>query len=170
MSASYKLPEFVIAKLYGNNLVSIGSEPAKKAEIPVENVVKTDGPTFSYLGDNEQKITIISASENHAYLDEKNLEFLTKVLSACNLSLRDVAIINLSRTSFSGLEILKKTNASKAIVFIPQPNVLGLDGNVSLYHKISIDHVDCIFANELEVIEADKKLKIDLWNTLKTFF
>src|SRR5690606_26076358 len=131
------------------------------------NVPATVNSQIQYLGNNERNITIFTSAENQAYLDENDLDFLTKILSACNLSLKDVAIVNLLRTNFPGIEILKKTAANKAIIFIPQPNILGLEGNVPLYRKISFNGVDCIFANELNTLSGDKKLKSELWNELK---
>lgn len=170
MSDSYKLPDFVISQLYGNNLVTVDAKISRVEPQAPENVTTTDNTQIQYLGSNERNVTIFTSAEHQVYIDENDLDFLTKILGACNLSLKDVAIVNLFRTQQSGNEVLKITAAKKAIIFIPQPNILGLEGNIPLYRKISFNGVDCIFANELTPLSGDKKLKADLWNELKTFF
>src|SRR5215216_6730043 len=81
-----------IAHLYPGVLI----EPKTTATIPKKSP--------SYLGNNERKILLLVNYPVDLFLPDKELSFLTSVLSACKLSLADVAIVNINLQSEKQIE------------------------------------------------------------------
>ena len=94
-----KLPDFVLADLYRNTIVSV-SEGGKLTGLPhKENYMPPPDTKAAqelkwYLGDNKKNILIIIAEENVAIISEESLSFLTKILAAFNSTVADVVITN----------------------------------------------------------------------------
>ena len=55
---------------------------------------KTVTAPFKYLGGFEKQVAIVVAEHYHPNIGDEDLAFLSKLLTACKLSLKDVAIIN----------------------------------------------------------------------------
>src|SRR5437763_825201 len=51
-------------------------------------------PLLKYLGNNKRNILIIVNNDSVPFLEESEVAFLTNILSACRLSMADVAILN----------------------------------------------------------------------------
>ena len=70
-----------------------------KEAVPASRVLPETGkninlPAFTYLGGFDKKVAIVLAEHFHPHIADEDLEFLSKLLVACKLSLNDVAIIN----------------------------------------------------------------------------
>lgn len=172
MSASPKLPHFVITQLFPKSLVLVNERiEQQKLTHKTEHQSIVENTTVQYLGDHLQKISILVYDEKTTFLQDEELEQLTKILQACKLGLKDVAIINLAKyTSLEPRQILQQTNAAIAIVFIPQPSILGLEGNIALYETIQVNNIQCLFSDELEKLKINQVLKSKLWKGLQSLF
>src|SRR5690349_5354955 len=102
MDDKIRLPDFIIAELYKDSLVAL--EDAQTVEpppqpLPVVQLVETPGAEnkIRYLGSNKKHVTIIVDVQETAFLPEDDLAFLTNILKACQLSLGDIAVVNLAR-------------------------------------------------------------------------
>ena len=90
--SNISLPGSVIADLYKDKLVQAGSGE-ETAPVAI-NKTATTANNYKFLGNNQQQITIIVDYEQEAFIPDKHLQFLTKMLEACKLNLGDVAIVN----------------------------------------------------------------------------
>jgi hypothetical protein len=169
MSNTSKLPYFAIQQLYKNSLVDIHTNKSNNPELKTENKDITNDLNVSYLGGFEKQIVIYTHTETDLFISEDLLTFLSKILAACQLSIADVAILNLYHHK-NPFQMLKSLNAQRAILFVPEPSAWELEDNFSLYEPFHIRNIQCMLAHELQTIQQDAAKKLQLWNALKTFF
>ena len=225
------LPDFVIANLYGNNLV-IGSDVVAKERPkanPIEKTVEpiapkqttvqpTDlpkqtaptapvtanqtekipvGQTISsvpsaapakpspsnttteipkqwFLGNNGKQITVMVKEDTVPYINDKHLQFLSNVLSACKLNLGDIALVNYNNYPLGFDELRAKSNPKIVLVFDLSPKELKLPFTIPVYQVQDYAQCRFLFAPSLTKMEGDhadaKAEKTKLWNSLKILF
>lgn len=148
----------MVADLYAHSLVNdtATAMPAKEA--------------VSYLGKNGKNILIVVNEPRVPYLPDEALAFLTKILSACQLGLLDVAIVNWSRLAeCDALSLMDKMKAQAVILFDVEPGQFGLE-SVSLFAVQHNNGRQFVVAPSLKVIEKTKEAKSQLWIALKQLF
>lgn len=153
-----KLSAQLTAGLYGNVLVA-------KEETTVGNEVK-----INFLGKNEKNILIVVNKQGIAFLPDKELNFLTSILSACSLSLADVAIINQFHSLHSYHDTINQLHSKTVLLFDVTPGEFGLPVNFPDFQVQPIDHVNYLTAPSLDLLEGNKDLKKSLWIALKRMF
>ncbi len=232
------LPDFVIANLYGNNLV-VGSDVVameRTKPIPVEKIVsstpaiqidpiaetpakpvnsvpsarsvsattaattavKTDAPVSGkptvpivptkppvtntatetpkqwFLGNNGKQITVMVKEDAVPYINDKHLQFLSNVLSACKLNLGDIALVNYNNHPLGFDELRAKSNPKIVLVFDLSPKELKLPFTIPVYQVQDYAQCRFLFAPSLTKMEGDhaeaKAEKTKLWNSLKILF
>ena len=153
-----KLSAHLTASLYGNVLVA-------KEDTPAGNEVK-----INFLGKNEKHILVVVNKQGIAFLPDNELNFLTSILSACSLSLADVAIINQFHSLHSYHDVINQLNSRSVILFDVTPGEFGLPVNFPDFQVQPIDRVNYLTAPSLDLLEGNKDLKKSLWNALKRMF
>ena len=153
------LPSRLVADLYQNVLVQ-GTASA----VPV----KKDVP---FLGKNGKHILILVNNTDVPYLPDNELSFLTNVLSACQLGLMDVAIVNWSKLEDENPgELFNQLKSRQVILFDVKPSAFGLPSNLQPYIVAKDDVHQFVAAPSLSAIEANKEAKKQLWMALKQLF
>lgn len=158
-----ELTPAAVTALFKNSLYMEESNKAEK--------VKEEKTVFKYLGQNNKKIVLLVNYTDAAFLPDKQLEFLTSVLTACKLSLADVAIINgayAGDTSYKSLS--KELQMQYAILFGVNPSSLSLPVDFPSYQVQSFSNCTYLYSDSLEALAADKELKTKLWFCLKKIF
>jgi hypothetical protein len=138
---------------------------------PLENKPAPETQNVKYLGKNAGNILILVKEENYPYLSDKNLQFLTAILTACKLSLGDVAIVNGLKMSakeiHSSMDLLK----SKSIIaFGIEPSEMGLPMHFPAFQLQHYESRHFIHSPDLDALEKHKELKMQLWISLKNMF
>ena len=224
------LPDFVIANLFGNNLVvgndvvakgrpkpnpvensvasmaamQVATIPAEKANpiivtpipskpvdaVPIVttnpivpktiNVKATPSNTASeppkqwFLGNNGKQITVMVKEDAVPYINDKHLQFLSNVLSACKLNLGDIALVNYKNYPLGFEELRSKSNPKIVLVFDLSPKELKLPFTIPFYQVQDYAQCRFLFAPSLTKMEGDhadaKAEKTKLWNSLKILF
>lgn len=157
------LPINTVVDLYKNVLIeSTESIPEK---------IKSGTGSINYLGNNKKHVIILVSYSDTVYLPDEQLNFLTSILTACKLSLDDIAIINIHRTGpVSFKELFKAVPAKSVLFFNVIPGAISLPINFPLFQVQSFDGINYLTAPALDKIEKDKTLKMDLWTSLKKIF
>jgi hypothetical protein len=156
------LSPILIQNLYRNNLVGVSQGPT---------AVEKDGATPSFLGGNERRVTVVVNSAEVAFLSPANLDFLTKMLAACALTLQDVAIVNIAVEKKFGYQHIKEVLKARNVLLFGVPtSTLKLPFAVPDYQVQSYD--DCLYltAPSLDILEDDTVQKKLLWASFKKFF
>ena len=161
-----QLPVNIVVDLYKNVLIeSTGSIPSipEKAE-PGER-------SINYLGNNNKQVVILVNYTDTVYIPDEQLNFLTSVLTACKLSLDDVAILNTNQIgSIPFKELYKTVPAKSVLLFDIMTEAISLPINFPLFQVQSFDGINYLTAPPLDKIEKDKSFKMDLWTSLKKLF
>ena len=158
-----ELTPFLIQELFKNSLVELyDTEPEKKTKQVVP---------FNVLGNNKKKVIIIVDNDETAYLPDIELNFLLGILSACKLTMEDVAILNIKKNksvSYKAIELELK--AEKIILFGVGSVQIELPFEFPHYQIQQYNNQTYVSAAMLLHIQDDKAEKTKLWNCLKQVF
>ena len=157
-----RLSPLVIQNLYQRSLVLVEKDKKPK---------KVSTHSVKYLGSNEKNITILVNNKDAAFLSDTELDFLSKILAACKLTLADVAIVNLHKEK--GLDSEKMNldlTPEKVLLFGVEPITVKLPFQIPHFQIQKHNKQVYITAPELGMLEADKELKKRLWTCFQQMF
>jgi hypothetical protein len=167
-----ELPTQAIADLYTTSLVA--AESASKNSLIKEEAASISAPVASawkYLGNNQRKILIIVNTAEAVHLPDGELSFLTGILTACTLSVADVAILNLHNHPTAVFkEITNHFNSKNVILFGTEPATFGLPMSFPHYQIQAFMGAYYLYAPTLSELENNKAEKMKLWGCLKKMF
>lgn len=158
-----QLPGTIIQHLYGKCLYSLESD--KSAEPGIQNT------GISFLGSNQKHITILVNDEKAIYLPDEALHFLMGILTACNLSMADIALVNLAKNP--GLHytlITDQLHAGKIFLFGLPDAAIALPLQFPHYQVQSFNNQVYLSSVSLSELQANKAEKQQLWACLKKIF
>ena len=154
------LPSQLLADLYRHSLVQGTATP-----VPVKKT------TIPFLGKNGKNILIVVSKPDVPYLPDAELSFFTKILTACQLSLLDVAIVNGNKfDQEEAAEAIAQTAARFVILFDVAPALFGLPAETPIYTVQPVEGRPSVVAPALHKIESSKEAKGQLWLSLKQLF
>ena len=158
-----QLSPFLIHELYKISLIEgDNSQSGTKS-------LKTDEPLF--LGKNQKKILVIVNEENVLYLPDENLNFLIGILSACKLSLSDIALINFSKNRDMNYKTIQEKFKPVIILFFGvEPALLEFPLQFPYYQLQSYNKQTYLSAPALNLLAADIQEKKQLWGCLQKLF
>lgn len=158
-----QLSAFTIRTLYTKSIIKLDASNPD----PI-NLSSTD---IKFLGGNQSGILIVINNPKNPFLHETDLAFLTKVLSACKLTLADIAIVNLKGLSEVSITDFKNQfKPSRIILFGVSANVLALPFQIPDFQVQNYDQIRYLTLPELSFIEKDQQLKKMLWTSFQKIF
>ena len=141
----------------------------QQSDIPAETSAVI--PPVSFLGKNQRQTVILVDNPQDRHLPDGQLGFLMKLLGACQLTLADVAVVNVAHDSgFNHAYFKDAVPANLIIGFGVTPTRLKLPVDFPMYQKQGFDQRSYVHAPTLTEVENDKAEKIKLWAVLKTLF
>lgn len=173
----------MVSDLYTNTLVESSTSnvpitldttlpetaPAPQPAAPVPKEVPAQRGV-NFLGRNEKGILILVSKDDAVYLPDGELNFLTTILSACQLSLADVAIVNW-KTAQTDLEPLQQQLATRFILlFDVSPLEAGLPINFPHFQIQQFNGRTYLSSPALAEVEKEVTIKRQLWPSLKKMF
>lgn len=184
-----QLPSALIADLYKHSLVALNDvRSEKKAAVHVDPPVieKPQEPSgtaevaavkpteIRYLGGFGKRVSIILTDHFNPFIGEEDLEFLSKLLAACKLSLNDVAIINTASEPRCAT-LWDSMPADVMIMFDVDPSSVGLPFRRPHFEVQQWANAMFLTAPSIEALRAPdgpevKAMKTRLWNCLKQIF
>jgi hypothetical protein len=115
--------------------------------------------------------TIVISRSDGKYLPLQQLEFLHSIMKACKLQKEDYAIItNLGADNLDYQSTFNQFRQKQLILFGLDPGAIALPINFPHFQVQSFQQVRYLSAPGLDAIEADKSLKMQLWQCLKQLF
>jgi len=142
----------------------------EESPAPVEQLVDT-GAAIAFLGNHEKRVTILVHSPESAYLPDESLAFLLDILSACKLSMADIALLNLAKeTSITDQNIEEKLGPLKVLLFGIDPLSIGMPLQFPHYQVQSFSNRVYLGAPPLDLLRSNKDEKLKLWTCLKKIF
>ena len=129
---------------------------------------------IKYLGEHLKQVTIIVKDELAVYLNENDLTLLSSILSACKLTLADIALINVAQQKLSLHEILNVLPSKLVMIFDVSSTTLKIKLPTTLYKSIQLGDTYLLFSNSLSLMQggdqSEKLEKGKLWAILKQLF
>ena len=188
------LPAVVLVSLFKDSLV-LPEKEIKSAENEEKAIITAIGkaaisttasneivneqktiPTqpLKYLGAHLKKIVVLVNDSDAVYLNETDLGLLSSILTACKLTLADIALINIALQPLSIHEILTTLSSEIVIAFDLNSTQLKIKLPTTLYKPISVGDSQILFCNSLNNMQgAEQNAKLEkskLWNALKLIF
>ena len=103
-------------------------------------------------------------------MPDKELQFLTQVLSACNLDLSHVAIVNWNALPGKNtVALLEQFGPKQVLLLDVEPAAFGFPAS-PLYAVSPFQNLSFVAAPSLSKIEKSKEEKKGLWAALKQLF
>jgi hypothetical protein len=156
-----QLPAITIQQLYKNSLIS---SPEKENHGKNETGLK-------FLGGNKRGIILLVENKEATYLPGVLLDFLMEILTACKLSMDDVALVNIAKyKNFHYNEIVNQLDPKVFIVFGLSLSAIGLPFTIPEFQLQVFDKITYLSAPPINQLQADKELKRSLWSSLKQIF
>src|ERR1035437_10035076 len=104
-----QLHGFLYQSMFRNNLVDLESHRADK-------VLKKQSE-IDFLGGNEKKIIFLGNDNQSKFLSDLQMKFLYDLLTACQLTLADIAFVNFSRNNtITYRELLAQLDPKKILI------------------------------------------------------
>lgn len=184
-----KLQPAVLAQLYDKVLIE--GKTSAQAASPAPDIKKVDQPPVTphrpvvgdntqainqeveikTLGDNKKQVLVLCKNEGLAFLPDEELNQLTSILTACGLSLADIALANWHQAKEAGFDRVQETlRPRKVIAFGLTPQDLDLPVHFPDYQVQKIGNGEFVHAAPLSALMHDKGQKMLLWASLKKMF
>ncbi|MEO5968176.1 MAG: hypothetical protein ABIP68_08995 [Ferruginibacter sp.] len=146
---SFQLPPFLVQSFYKDLLFDFSKQPET-------------------LGNYEKQILIIV---NYPYnLHESDLEFLTSILKACSLGIKDIRIINLHNIGLLPNQIIANLKPLKVLFFGVDVASFQLPLQFPDFQVQSYDDTLFLSAPSLAEISSSAEVKKKLWQNLQKMF
>ena len=160
-----QLPASVIQDLYKKSLVLSNVKEDKKSQMLSTAV------SFNILGNNQQKILILVSDSETLYLPDEQLNFLMGILTACKLTMQDVAILNIEKNKdISYTNLTATLKSEKIILFGVETSRISLPLQFPIYQMQAYNNQVYLSVPLLTVLQNDKAEKTKLWLCLKQLF
>ena len=158
-----QLPPIALQELFKYSLTDLKNEQSAEAKI-VKNALPV-------LGNNQKQVVIIVDSNDAIYLPDEQLNFLLGILSACGLTMNDVAILNINTNKELNYKTVEaELRPEKLLLFGIKPAHIGLPLDFPNYQVQQFNHQTYLTAPMLSLLQDDKAEKMKLWNCLKNIF
>lgn len=158
-----QLPPIVLQALFTTSLVHLAKETVVADSLPASLIQS--------LGNNRQHVTIVISNDETLYLPDNQLNFLLGILSACGLSMDDVAIVNIKKNISVSYTLLEtELSAEKIFLFDVLPSEIDLPLSFPSYQVQRFNNQLYLTAPSLSSIQDDKAEKTKLWDCLQQIF
>jgi len=157
-----QLPHHIITGLYNKTLVLLEKNtrsPHKESE---------DDITF--LGKNAKKILVIVAERECNFLADEDLDFLIKMLNACQISLADIALVNLSNNYIHYQKLIDQFSPESILLFGLAPANIELPTHFPNFQLQKYNSRNFVTAPALKTLASNTSEKKLFWTVLKTLF
>jgi hypothetical protein len=158
-----QLPDTILQGLYSSCLYDLDSHKSVLSDIPASGI--------SFLGNNQKKITILVNSETAIYLPDDELNFLLGILTACKLTMADIALVNIAKNPDLVYSVLsEQLKAEKVFLFGLNAATIELPLQFPHYQVQQFNNQVYLSSVSLNEMQANKDEKMKLWNCLKKIF
>ncbi|MFY0653007.1 MAG: hypothetical protein JXQ96_13275 [Cyclobacteriaceae bacterium] len=135
----------------------------EEPKVQLESSEVMEEVELKYKGANAKGILVLVEDANAEFLNDKDLQYLLKILGAVKLSLEEIALVNIvNQKSVDSLDF------QKALLFTSNHN-FSLD-NTEKYSALSHNEKTVLVADPVDQIAASVELRKSLWGALQGMF
>ena len=149
--------------MYRNNLVDLKPDNADK-------VLKKE-TQIDFLGGNEKKIIFLANDSQSKFLADLQMKFLYDLLTACQLTMDDIAFVNFfQNNTITYRELMAQLNPKKILLFGVSAHELDLPFTIPFFQIQNFQDQVYMISPSLEKLQMNKELKKQLWERLQKIF
>ncbi|MGH2565534.1 MAG: hypothetical protein ACRDE8_02555 [Ginsengibacter sp.] len=157
------LPGFLYVSMFKNYLVDLKPNKDNKTAAPQV--------TVGFLGGNSQNILLVTKDIQNKFLADDQMKFLNDLLNACNLTMADIAVVNIyEKNGLTYQDLKKELIPKKILLFGVAAKELDLPFEIPFFQVQNFHEQLYIICPSLEEIQLNKDLKKQLWNSLQKIF
>lgn len=154
----------LIGKLQSETIKTetIQDEPAKKAS----NKLK-----INCLGENKKNILFLVNNSQNKFLADNEMKLLTDLLTACKISMEDIALVNYNQNpEFNYQDLIDQFQSKKILVFGITASNLGLPFNIPFFQIQKFQEQMYMISPSLSDFINNVEMKKELWISLQKIF
>lgn len=148
---------------------------ADAAAVPLTSpVVEIAEPTstatkasISFLGGNAQGLVIVNNDDQNKHISDAALQALEKILAKSNLSLQDVAIINVDNQKVTMPAIIEQFTPRKCWLWNVESKQVDISFVIPTNKVFQHGGVQYLFTESLDAVLNNLEAKTTLWNAWK---
>jgi hypothetical protein len=169
-----RLSSSLIAMLYPNSLTNSDIDDVvvmSNKTVAEQKIAAANTEALKWLGNNQKNILIVVHYIDVVHLPDDELNFLTGMLTACKLSLDDVAIINTNNfKNASYKDFLMQFKSRTVFLFGVTPADFGLPANFPAFQVQLVSGCTYLYTPALQHRSTDSLFKSRLWLSLRSIF
>ena len=148
--------------LFSSNLVEISGTLDQKE-------VKTEY-SISSLGENNQQVLFVINDPGHKFLPDEEMVLLSNLVSACKLTMADIALVNFHFNPFDYDVFINHFHSRKVLLFGVTTQELNLPFNIPFFQIQQFREQLYLTAPSLKELLKNTDLKKKLWSSLQILF
>jgi hypothetical protein len=157
-----QLSPFLVHQLYKKTLYEIDTNQ--------QTTVLQKAPPISFLGKNEKNILVLVNEPDAAFLPDADLNLLVGILTACKLSLADIALVNCDKqVDASYDQLMIQFSPSTVFLFGVAAKELGFPLHFPHFQLQQYNEQTYISAPTLKTLSENKEQKKELWACLQKY-
>lgn len=122
------------------------------------------------LGENKSHVLFLVNNPLHKFLPDEEMELLTRLVSACKLSMADIALVNFSSNKSNYFQFNDQFQPKKLLIFGVKNTDLGLPFDIPNFQVQQFQQQLYLTAPSLKEFLNNTELKKQLWKTLQKLF
>lgn len=140
-------------------------------QLTIENAEIIENATIASLGGNSKKIIFLINNSENSFLSEEEMDMLNNLLTACKITMEDIALINYHQNvHLKYEELINQFTPKKVLIFGVTPAQLGLPFHVPFFQLQKFQQQIYFLSPSFENFLTDTALKKELWTGLKKLF
>ncbi len=126
---------------------------------------------IDFLGGNKQHILFVAKDSQNKFLADNQMKFLNDLLNACDLTMADIAFMNIyKKSNVSYRDLAKQINPKKILLLGVSSRELDLPFEIPFFQIQNFQEQVYIICPPLDEMQLNKELKKQLWNCLQKVF
>ena len=157
------LPAFLFQSIFGNSLVDLNAG--------IINDTVTEKPGINFLGGNEKKIIFLFNDNQNKFLPDAHVKFLNDLLTACGLTMGDIALVNFfHNNTITYRELVTWLQASTILIFGITSHDLDLPFTIPFFQMQNFQGQVYMTCPAIEELQMNIELRKQLWVCLQKIF
>lgn len=150
------------AILFNHNLIE---DPTSNPKVDSSQKIEIES-----FGENHSHVLFVVNNNTHKFLPDDEMELLTKLVSACKLSLADIALVNFSSNKYNYQLFNDQFHPKKILIFGVKNTELELPFDIPYFQVQTFQQQSYLTAPPLKEFLNNTALKKELWRTLQNLF
>jgi len=148
--------------LFKHNLIA-----GTTSEIIADSLIKSK---IRSIGDNQKQILFLVNNSEAPFLPEEEMALLTNLITACKLSMADIALVNFNSNKKPYENFNEQFKPKKILIFGIETTELGLPFAIPYFQIQPFHQQFYLSAPSLKEFLNNKNLKMELWVCLQKLF